>query len=181
MPPIQPNEIERNADFYLIKENISVWITPSNIILFLTFLALVWYSLETRGMRIEIKKQNEQYALPLVFVIFEADPLSDRKYYFRNEGFGPALNIKLEDFPTDKKDDLVIYKSDICDFISPKGRSEIIFRRDDGNRLSKMFFPPPDKSYEIKVTYSNVHGVQYATIGKIVDRKPIIIKTERIK
>jgi hypothetical protein len=131
-------------------------------------------------MRLEIKHQNEQFSRPLVFVTFETYGIGDGKFYFRNEGYGPALNIKLEDFPKDKKDDLIIHKSDRCDFISPKGISEIIFRNEDGKRTNKMFLPSPVKTYEITITYSNIYGVQFVTTGKIVEGKPEISKTERI-
>jgi hypothetical protein len=66
-------------------------------ILTLTLIAIIWYSWETRGMKVQIVKQNELAIRP--FVIQEKDVIGEAKtlIHFRNIGNGPAFNITIEE------------------------------------------------------------------------------------
>ena len=73
-------------------------ITLADVILSLTFLALLWYAWETREMRKALVSQTEILSSPFISIFIEPD-FSDQqrlKLYVMNLGEVTARNIRLE-------------------------------------------------------------------------------------
>lgn len=58
----------------------------------ITAIAIFWYSYETRKMRKEMFNQNELLIMPKCTVY-----ISGEQFVLLNVGFGPAMNIKVDD------------------------------------------------------------------------------------
>ncbi len=69
-----------------------------DVTLFITLLAILWYSWETHKMRREMVDQKELLLLPIPNLEFkEVD--QDYKLFIKNIGNKPMLNIKVQPFP----------------------------------------------------------------------------------
>ena len=62
------------------------------IILFLTFLAIIWYAYETRKLWKEAVKQTRLTMRPIVIITY-----ADNNFCYVNYGNTPAFNIKIDD------------------------------------------------------------------------------------
>jgi len=60
-------------------------------ILFITFLALLWYSFETRQLKNATRKSNELQQTPLFVLLYDGNDL-----ILRNEGKGIAYNVIID-------------------------------------------------------------------------------------
>lgn len=73
-------------------------ITPqnlSNLVLSLTFIAILWYSYETRKMRWEITSQRQFEQRP-VLVVYKRIINSNETFRIRNVGRGIAFSVNIE-------------------------------------------------------------------------------------
>lgn len=85
----------------------------SDKILFVTFLALVWYAWETREMRKEMVAQNELEQKPIVDLFFRPKTNNHEAYLrLRNSGKGVAYNISVEDINTTDNEIFEFYFED---------------------------------------------------------------------
>ena len=124
----------------------------ADIALILTFGALLWYSLETRGMKNQLIRQNELSLRPCILISYEAN---EGSYFFISVGNGPALHVQLKEIPfLETEDDGFTYKSDTCDLIVPTGRSRVVFREDNGSIASAFHLGAIDPKSAIKTLIS---------------------------
>jgi hypothetical protein len=155
----------------------------ADIALILTFLALLWYSFETRGMKNQLVRQNELSLRPCILISYEIDQGS---YCFINVGNGPALHVQLKEIPfLESEDNCFTYKTDACDLIVPKGRSRVVFREDNGSIASAFHLGAIDpksaiNTFDITATYSSIDDIKYATYGKMGKIGSKFIKTIKL-
>lgn len=74
-------------------------------ILFLTALAIVWYTFETRRLAREVVRQNEISLRPLVLPEF-AGNAAQRSFKLKNCGTGCALNVRISPIPIAPADEI---------------------------------------------------------------------------
>lgn len=123
------------------------------VVLFLTLLAIVWYTHETHLLRL-------QHIRPYVLLI----RFGDTDYRLINVGNGTALNITVTEAETSKG------KSDIpWDFIRKLAPGEESHPYIMATSLTSGYDPifgailNPDDFFEATVTYEDVEGTAYAT------------------
>ncbi|MDO8669485.1 MAG: hypothetical protein Q7K65_04285 [Candidatus Buchananbacteria bacterium] len=79
-------------------------IQSSDEILWLTFLALIWYASETSEMRREMATQNELEQKPIIDLYYRPAKPEHKKYFrLRNSGKGTAYNINVGDLKIDNQ------------------------------------------------------------------------------
>lgn len=73
-------------------------ITSSNdLILFITFLTVLWYTYETRKSRLNLEKQTEFALTPIISFELIENQAAGYKFRLKNVGQGAALDIKIID------------------------------------------------------------------------------------
>lgn len=71
----------------------------SEVIYFVTGVILIWYTVETHGLRREAARQGKLAVMPFVLARLEGNP--PEQLILRNIGNGPALYVKVEDIEFD--------------------------------------------------------------------------------
>jgi len=100
------NEISENKLLFLliilgVVVNITILFSSNDRILFITFLALIWYASETEKMKKEMIAQNELEQKPIVDLFYRPQTSNHEAYLrLRNNGKGVAYNINVEDVST---------------------------------------------------------------------------------
>ena len=144
--------------------------TASEIVLTVTLLAVLWYSWETRKLRIQSEKHTELSLKPQLEIVFQ-------RAHFRlyNIGNGPAVHVRIEDkivSPARYPERLRF----ICPSIIRKDEClpiEVKILTEDGKQVDEMarlgFLTPPEanETIEIDVHYDNLIGREYAYILKL--------------
>jgi|SRR4030043_1278258 hypothetical protein len=82
-----------------ITHGLVVKVTLSDLILFVTFLALLWYSLETRRMRKEIGYQNKISTMPNLNFYMDT---TENQFYLENYSRFPAFKLTIAEKQMDK-------------------------------------------------------------------------------
>lgn len=78
---------------------VSVINSLSDLILFLTFLAILWYSQETLEMRKQITEQNKLSICPFIKIYYDEN---EKVFKSKNIGNGIALNIEFSKLKSEK-------------------------------------------------------------------------------
>jgi hypothetical protein len=80
-----------------ITDNLGISISLSDLILFITFIAICWYSWETRKMRKEIVSQTKIQSTPFISVFENGEWFSPPyEWCIRNDGEGTAIQIHFQ-------------------------------------------------------------------------------------
>lgn len=131
--------------------------------LILTLGVLIWYTVETSGLKKSAKEQNKLSVRPCIALCF---PDSQKRIpIFKNIGRGPAFNIFIKDFiPIDSRGEKITFS--IIDFLGPDQGSEISFSliSPDGQiaffkDMSMDIFPLD--TYDFEVYYQYLEGDWY--------------------
>jgi hypothetical protein len=96
----------------------------SDLILFATFLALLWYSWETMGMKEEMMRQNDISIKPELVFYYD----KDKKFYLKNIGNGNAYNIEISKIEIIEGHTFLFYFSDSSPFLDAKNYKKLIFK-----------------------------------------------------
>jgi len=78
------------------------FIHTENVILFLSFLALVWYAWETRELRKTTKNQLELEQRPILNLYYRSESKKKGRLRIRNVGRGIAYNIRVSSIKINK-------------------------------------------------------------------------------
>ncbi len=155
------------------------------VVLALTLLAILWYSWETRLLRIETSELRKIQRQPYVTLFMEDVWDKDKNevgqhFYIKNAGQGLAKNISIipdnfeYKYGLDKKSDKVfkIKSFDFISSLSSKETTEIFAQKDDtddvGDKSSKKVDPkymriPDVKNYKVKIIFYDLQGIEYFT------------------
>jgi hypothetical protein len=151
----------------------------SDIILALTFIAIVWYAWETRGLKIQMIKQTELNLRPLVLI----DWINPEKYVLRNIGNGPAINIQVEEIMIVEVPELK-YLFRRIDVIETREQRdlEILFggREADTFELGAITPHSAVKSFTYSIKYTDLNGTKYESIGLIGKGGAVFLETRRL-
>lgn len=156
----------------------------NNAILALTAIVVLWYTHETKRMRIEIAKQNLLQTRPILTM-----ELRNQKAFVRNQGRGPALNSYVKNFSA--RLDLrggaesaeETYDFDLPIFLALDSEHELVMFRKNAN--SKGTVSEPDiffeigKTTHITIQYEDIEGTLYETSMEIrsgITQKISIVK-----
>lgn len=147
-------------------------ITP--YLLFLTLVAIFWYSYETRGLKKQMVLQNVLTLRPRL--ILYATPQRGRfLYWVKNIGNGAALDIHIEDhafeLPGPGEKMVLFYKFECQNILETNEESELTIKTGDREE-------PPDAStaclaqlerhtFELTLKYKNVHNQGYTDPSKL--------------
>lgn len=153
------------------------------VVLTLTFFAILWYSYETRLLRIETLKLRKIQSQPYVTFFMEDVWDKDKNevgqhFYIKNTGQGLAKNISIKPYDFEYKYGLdkkvnKVFKIKSFDFISSlssKETTEIFAQKDDnddvGDKRSKKVDPkyiriPGGKNHKVKIIFYDFQGSEY--------------------
>ena len=141
-------------------------------LLALTFGAILWYSVETRRLRIETSELRKIQRLPYVTFFMEDSWDKDRKivgqhFYIKNSGQGVAKNISI--IPTnfyykyglDKKSDRVfeVKSFDSMSSLSSKEIIEVFAEKDEKDNVGDNRTKKVDPKY-IRIPDGTIHKVK---------------------
>ncbi|GEM_PF-5315379 len=79
----------------LINKNHCHITSSSDLILFITFLTVLWYTYETRRTRLNLEKQTEFALTPIISFELLENQAAGYKFNLKNVGQGSALDIKI--------------------------------------------------------------------------------------
>jgi hypothetical protein len=165
-------------------KNLSFWNLVAVII---TACIIVWYSWETRRLRIEAQKTNKYYFRPLVVSHYISSESGGRRYLkIKNIGKGPALNIECRISQIHKKDGYTNLRA-----LSPNEKfnnlnvdeKQTIKRITTIDLYSKAngseFMYGVTNKFVIIFTYEDWAGFKYFTVTQIdvIEGEPVIKKT----
>lgn len=161
------------------------------IILFLTFLAIVWYAFETRKLWKENVKQTELQLTPYLILDYKDDLIC------RNIGNGSAINVEISTFESlDKDSGNLVFRVTfpLLYVLEPKQEKiikyDIKFENEELKALVKLwestgkkwfpFFPEETKQreYPLFVDYENLENVPFRAefIVKCREEKIKVVK-----
>jgi len=138
----------------------------SPYLLFLTLVAIFWYSWETRGLKKEMVLQNELSLRPRL--IFFA--ISQRTLWVKNIGNGAALDIQIGDYLLKFSDIMeILYRFECQNMLEPGEASELSVKIGEGEaprdagymELAQLEPMSAPNTLEIRFIYKNVLGKEY--------------------
>lgn len=143
-------------------------LTISDAIYAITGLIVLWYSYETAMMRSEMTKQNKMQMRPVINL-----KLAENAVFFKNDGTGPALNIRVTRFkptilnrPTNND---VLYDIQPVSYIVQGGDAEMVIHTSDKKTEAKGTVPDTDmffgvgKQIQLTILYQDIEGTEYAS------------------
>ena len=134
------------------------------VIILWTLAAVTWYSWETRGMKKEMFRQTELSTRPFVMIFPEPTSPNRTHLFLRNDGHGPALNIKLEDnkvYDSLSEEPLDIRFATIP--VLGVGTRVAAWQMDSKDMAIAVSQKP---QFNFKILYEDLNGKQYYTSGK---------------
>lgn len=142
----------------------------TDLILFITLMAICWYAWETRKVKNEMVGQNELALCPIILVDLDTPR---NNFVYENNGKGVALNIETEDVIIDKYPPKTFtFTFDQINHILA-GEKKIVNTKvcdKQGNRMPvDIFFANFDpivaeSDFEIPIRYTDILGTPYETI-----------------
>lgn len=140
----------------------------SDAIYAITGLIILWYSYETAIMRAEMTKQNKMQMRPVINL-----KLDENSVFFKNDGTGPALNIRVTRFkPTilnRPPNNDVLYDIQPVSYIVQGSDSQMIIYTGDKKNGAKGTIPDTDmffgagKQVQLTILYQDIEGTEYAS------------------
>ena len=142
----------------------------------LTGAIIIWYTIETKILRLETQKLTEIQIRP--FVIFE---IKGESFILRNIGHGPALNIQIRPINVSSNESIQIRFNDLITSIETNESVEIkgeSFRK--GKSAGDFFLAHLDPEYanrnlSIFIDYQNIDLKKYTTRERISPQKRRIV------
>ncbi|RJP79505.1 MAG: hypothetical protein C4522_10375 [Desulfobacteraceae bacterium] len=153
------------------------WLAAQTIAVVLTGVVLIWYTIETQLLRKESQKQTEIQIRP--FVIVE---LKNRKFYLKNLGHGPALNVKIRPVQVSSEESIIIKFGETVPTINPGETIELkVEGFHHGNPTGDFFTAHLNPEYanrnlSIFIDYQNIDLVQYTTRERVSPKKWEIVE-----
>lgn len=160
----------------------------TNLILFITFLAIIWYTIETRRLADLTEKQIKINVKPIIVIISIGSGLE-----LKNIGKSPALNIAVKDvIRTDRsnnRNDEYLFnfsKIAVCGSeekrgagITPHCNGKPIIASGEADNTIKFFLDSSSLSqgqnYELIIDYEDIEKGKWRSIS-IVDNKGVHFK-----
>lgn len=151
------------------------------IALLVTLGVIIFYTVFTHGLKKATVKQTELSLRPCITFTW------DRGFRFKNAGFSPAFNIKIDDFETDEYE----FKFYRLDSLMPNETKEIRMRikRKAGEEpemrkyLHFILNTTKQKEIPLIIRYENLENERYFSRMKIytgLDR-PKLLETKKIR
>jgi len=130
----------------------------------LTLLVLIWYTIETSGLRRSAKEQNELSILPCITLCFP--DLKERIPVFKNIGRGPAFNIFIKDYVSPASNEKISFST--IDFLGPDQVAAISFSLISPDSAITYFKDMdmkifPLHIYDFEVHYQSLEGDWYSS------------------
>jgi len=155
------------------------------IVLFLTFLAVVWYAFETRKLWKETVKQTRLSMRPIVVITY-----GDNRFSYINYGNTPAFNIKIDDVTLINTENLrfeYVFPEEYCVPQSAKISIENIKKKindeisdTDTFDLGALIPFSAQRSFNVKIRYKNAENEKYITEGKVGEGTFDITRIEKV-
>ena len=144
------------------------------IILFLTFLSIVWYAWHTRNLWKEAVKQARLSMRPIVVITYDD---ANNKFMYINYGNTPAFSIKIDDVILINTKGLKFYyvfPEVYCVPQSTKINIENIKKKINDKISDTDLFDlgalipfSAGKTFDVKIRYKNAESEEYMTEGKV--------------
>lgn len=153
---------------------------PAEAIYAATGGAVVWYTVETYRLRKEMVRQNELAIQPLILATVERREVDrdrdDWRVILRNIGRGPALFVRVDDFPFDPDDNgkllLRIPAADCIESGNEAIRKVMEVARETAKEVNqsgethrnfavRLYPVHADKTYNITIRYEDVNRRQH--------------------
>ena len=159
--------------FILLLSSMGIWssLKWNNIILSLTAMIILWYTLETKRLSDLSKKQIEINIRPILIARWDG-----RTLRIKNIGRSPALNIWLEDI-YHKNSRLEFHKIPLCEVEKEPGVGYKLFEGTtrviasaEVNQKMTIFLPhnlKGNESYIIFIHYQDVEGDSWQSKCKV--------------
>jgi hypothetical protein len=151
--------------FYIF---IKDWLATQTIAVALTGGVVIWYTIETQLLRKETQKQTEIQIRPLVII-----EITDRTFFLKNLGFGPALNVQIRPIQVSSEADIIIKFEKMIPILL---QNEPVESKPEGFREGKSsgdFFTAhldpnyADRNLSILIDYQNIDLKSYTTTIRV--------------
>jgi hypothetical protein len=134
------------------------------VVTFLTLIKVKQYAQDTKRLVVLTEKQSEAAIAPFLAVVQKPDDLSGNGYFFKNQGRGPALNIRYRAAANGRGDMEPIY--------SPMAQDET----KDINEL----YPPWAAIQGFLLIYESLSGATYQTKFYFSDKGALLTSFGRL-
>jgi hypothetical protein len=140
------------------------WTARQTWAVILTGLAIVWYTWETVLIRRATLAQRELQLRP--FVVLE--PKREGGFYAHNVGYGPALNVRVEDVTVDQIEDVVVrFPESVYMIAAGKSANLAAQSFKKGKPAGDFFLAHLDPTYanrdlRVRITFQNAEMRSYA-------------------
>lgn len=144
--------------------------SPGDVVLFITFLGLVWYSNETRKSRINSEEQTNLLLTPVVELSIEENEAAAYRFKLKNVGAGLALNVQISKntvicrnniYMTENKEMYKVPEFEVPNFLYP-GQEEILKPKQKGEDILWLIKPSNvENPGYIKVKCQNLKGKEF--------------------
>jgi hypothetical protein len=139
------------------------------LILLLTLVAIIWYAWETRGMKKQMIEQKDLSMRPFIFLKYHMF-----HYRLRNIGYGPAINIKMDNIAVTQIDErlTIKYSFTAVDVLAPGETADLEICYENGNPAiasdqAAIMPKTAAKSFDFKIRYHNLENKEYSISGKL--------------
>jgi len=176
---------------YLLATGLLGWATGrwSEVIYFLTGLILIWYTLETREVRLATLRQSTLQIRPFLAIEYE----EDRKLWVHNMGKGVARDVRVHNVPLNEGkpgDTILTIEWKPIDFIPDGQKRELkgegaFVEGEERQKFSERmqiwmanFGPHGRATYEFIVDYHDLTGAPYRAACKVDRGHTEVIRDE---
>lgn len=166
----------------------------TSIILIFTLCAIIWYAIETRGLKKETArlaeesvKQTELSLRPFVVISYDE---REGKFKLINFGNTPALSVKIDDVTLIETEGLRFnYVFPKIDFIPQQGKIDITnikkkindeISETDTFDLGALVPRVAQRTFKVLIRYKNIQGDEYVAEGKVGEGAFDFEKIEKI-
>jgi len=151
------------------------------IAIVLTLVVLIWYTIETHGLRVTAVKQVEHATTPILAIAPVLDRDAHPQIAIRNVGSGPAFNLSI-DAATNKGCARLTFQ--FCDVLAgqetqpltvtmvPPERQPEVLRHHEISEAIKLGQLPA--SIPVVLTYNGSSGKQYRTIMSLEHKEDLL-------
>jgi hypothetical protein len=166
-----------SAGVLLFSVIVKDWIATQTFAIIVTGAIVIWYTIEAQLLRRETQKQTEIQIRPFIKIVH-----SNRKFYLKNLGPGPSLNVKVRPVQVSSEESIIIKFDEVIPEINSGEMVEINAEGFHHGRSTGTFFLAhldpkyANRNLSIFIDYQSIDLKTYTTRERVSPKKWEIVE-----